>query len=624
MPFPIPRNEARRLIELRGHEIMDTTPEPAFERIARVAARFFAMPMSAVSFVDEYRVWFKASHGLSQTEAARDASLCAHAILQERVLVIRDTREDRRFVGGPEALRFYAGAPLRTAEGQALGVLCVMDTAPREFTREDEETLTDLAAVVMDELNLRRLTGRLRTEIDHGRQTRRLLTRQQQLLRRLGGSMEDHIRLRTSELTRANQSLRAEITCYERTDAALQRAKEEAEKANAAKSEFLSRMSHELRTPLNAILGFGQILRGPLPAEEQRECASHVVTAGRHLLSLINEVLDIARIEAGWVELSVEPVQVSEVIDEALDLIRPLAAARGINIEVSVEIGTGRAVLADRQRFKQVLLNLLSNAVKYSPTGGSILVACRAERSRTMRLSVTDQGPGVAPEQAGRLFVAFDRLGAERSEIPGTGLGLSLSKRFIEAMGGKIGFKTAPGRGSAFWVRLPLSRSGVSVVRETSAPDAYRADRAVDAACTVLYIEDNPSDLRLIEHLLASCPGVRLLCARHGEEGLEIAQRERPDLILLDLHLSDVPGWEVLARLRREKATRHIPVVAVSVDAATDTIERVMQAGAQAFLTKPLNLSSLYRLLPATMHPPVSITDSELAYKKRFSFLPAT
>ncbi len=624
MPLSTPRNEIRRLIELRSHEIMDTAPEPAFGRIARVAAQFFAMPMSAVSFVDEYRVWCKASHGLSRTESVREDSFCAHAILQEGVLVVRDARVDRRFAALSEATRFYAGAPLRTAEGQALGALCVMDTAPREFTGEDEEFLADLAAVVMDELNLRRLSGRLRTETDSGRRTQRMLTRQHHLIRRLGDSLEDRVRLRTSELTRVNQSLRAEIARHEHTDAALQGAKEEAEKANEAKSEFLSRMSHELRTPLNAILGFGQILRGPLPVEEQRECAGHVVTAGRHLLSLINEVLDLARIEAGWVELSVEPVQVSEVVHEALNLIRPLAAARGITLEIAGEVGAGRAVLADRQRFRQVLLNLLSNAVKYSPVGGKVLVACRVERSRTVRLSVTDQGPGVAPEQAGRLFVAFDRLGAERSEIPGTGLGLTLSKRFIESMGGKIGVKTAPGRGSTFWVRLPLGRGGVSAVRETSAPDAYRADRAAEAACTVLYIEDNPSDLRLIEHLLASCPGVKLLRARQGEEGLETARREQPDLILLDLHLSDVPGWEVLARLRSEKATRHIPVAAVSVDAATETVERVMQAGAQAYLTKPLNVSSLYRLLPAITQPAMSVAEDGPSHEQRFSPLLVT
>lgn len=479
MNIPVPKNETRRLVELRSHEIMDTAAEPAFDRIVRLAARFFAMPMAAVSFVDEFRVWCKASHGLRQNESARESSICAHAILQNDLLVICDTRADARFDGRffeacEETICFYAGAVLRTAEGHALGVLCVMDTAPRVFTQEDENTLADMASLVMDALSLRSLTRRLRAEIANGRRTQRALTRQQGLLRRLGGSLDDRIRLRTEEAVRVNESLRAEIVHRELAVAALRCAKVEAERANRAKSEFLSRLSHELRTPLNAILGFGQILQGPLPAEEQHECASHVLTAGRHLLSLINEVLDTASIEAGREILSLEPVCVSEVVHEAFDLIRPLAAARRLTLAFTGNKEAGHSVRADRQRLKQTILNLLSNAVKYSPEAGCVTVACRLERAGILRLGVSDEGPGMTRAQAARLFVAFDRLGAEHSEIQGTGLGLSLSKRFIEAMGGTVGVTTAPDRGSTFWVRLPLSGVRAAVVRETSAPDAHR------------------------------------------------------------------------------------------------------------------------------------------------------
>ena len=603
MTPPLPRNEARRLRELRSQEIMDTLPEPALERAVRIAARFFAMPMAAVAFVDEYRVWCKANEGLTQSETARDAAICAHTILQNKVLVVSDTRLDERFRGsalvhGPQHVRFYAGAPLHTAEGLALGTLYVMDTAPREFTREDEGTLADLAALVVDELELRRLTARLRTEIDGGRRAQRTLTRQHRLLRRLGGSQEDRIHLRTAELLRANASLRAEIARRERTDAALRQAKEEAEQANAAKSEFLSRMSHELRTPLNAILGFGRILQGPLTEGAQRDCASHVVTAGRHLLSLINEVLDIARIEAGQIALSLESVSVSEIVGETLNLIHPLAAERGVTVELAGADAGGRSILADRQRFKQVLLNLLSNALKYSPHGSRVIVRCQAEQSRTLRLSVVDQGAGFTRERAGRLFVAFDRLGAERSEVQGTGLGLALSKRLTEAMGGEIGVKTVPGRGSTFWVRLPLSPAEACAVHDTATARPYFVRRPPCGECTLLYIEDNPSNLHLIERLLAPFPEVKLLCARRGEEGLATALRQRPDLILLDLRLPDLPGWEVLARLRSKKATRGIPVVAISADATAETVGRVMQAGAQAYLTMPLDIDGLFRLLP--------------------------
>ena len=506
----------------------------------------------------------------------------------------------------------FTPGPLCTPPGGlALGALCVMDTAPREFTREDEGTLADLAALVVDELELRRLTARLRTEVDGCRRAQRTVTRQHRLLRRLSESQEDRIHLRTNELLRTNEALRAEITRRERTDAALQQAKEEAERANNAKSDFLSRMSHELRTPLNAILGFGRILQGPLAEAAQRDCANHVVTAGRHLLSLINEVLDIARIEAGHVDLSLESIRASEVVDEALDLIRPLAAERGILVKLSRTDGGCGPVLADRQRFKQVLLNLFSNAVKYSPAGSRVTVRCRAERAGTLRLSVADQGPGFTRERAGRVFVAFDRLGAERSGVQGTGLGLTLSKRLIEAMGGDIGVRTAPGRGSTFWVRLPLARTEVSVVRETTAASPYVISGPTRTACTLLYIEDHPSNVHLIEHLLVPCPQVKLLCARRGEEGLAMARRHRPDLILLDLHLPDLPGWEVLAKLRSSKTTKTIPVVAISADATADTVEKAMQAGAQSYLTMPVDVDGFFRILPEGCRTPVPAQEAE-------------
>ncbi len=483
MNFPLPRNEARRLAALRGHEIMDTVPEPAFERVVRLAARFFAMPIAAVTFVEEYRVWCKASHGLPRGEAPREASFCAHAIVQKEVTVIRDARTDPRSVNhlfdvGPGSVRFYAGAPLRTAEGFALGMLCVMDTAPREFTREDEGTLADMAAMAMNELNLRQKTARLRTEISGGEQSRRALARQHRLLQRLSDSQEDRIGLRTAELVQLNASLRAQMVHRERADAAALQAKEEAERANIAKSEFLSRMSHELRTPLNAILGFGQILQGPAASEDQRACAGQVVTAGRHLLSLIEEVLDISRIEAGQMKLSLQQVCASEMIAETIDLIRPLAVGHCLSVGWRGETDPRCEVVADRQRLKQVLLNLLSNAVKYSPVSGRIAVEGRAERGGTLRLSVTDEGPGITLEQSARLFVAFDRLGAEHSGVPGTGLGLALSKRLVEAMGGRIGVESSPGRGSTFWVRLPM-REGATLPARTPAFARHQPPPAV-------------------------------------------------------------------------------------------------------------------------------------------------
>ena len=455
MMFPIPRNEVRRLAEVRDLSLLDPALEPIFDRLVRLAARHFAMPMVAITVVDEYRTWTKATFGLPPRDVAREDSVCAHTIMQRGVLVVPDVRADRRFGSvvpglGAEEVRFYAGAPLRTADGCALGALCVMDNVPREFTVEEEETLADLAASVMDALDRRQLVRRLADETRRGRQARSALARQDRLLQRLNASQEELVRLRVAEQAQPDKPVQAET-------ALLRAAKEEAEKANAAKNEFLLRMSHELRTPLNAILGFGQILQGPVVAtEDRRTGAAHVVTAGRHLLSLINEVLDIARIESGRLELSLEPVRVPTLVGETLDLLRPLAAERRITLEVRPRADADSAVLADRQRLKQILLNFLSNAVKYSPEEGRVVVHWRAERGRALRLCVSDEGPGMSREQTARLFVAFERLGAEGSDIPGTGLGLALSKHLAKAMRGRIGVRTSPGRGSTFWVRLPL------------------------------------------------------------------------------------------------------------------------------------------------------------------------
>ncbi len=464
--FPTPRNEVRRLTELRELSLLDPAPEPAFERLVRLAAGHFTMPMAAITVVEEHRTWIKAAYGLPARDVAREDSICAHAIMQRGVLVVPDVHADWRFgrlVPGlsAEEMCFYAGAPLRTADGCALGALCVMDDVPRAFTREEAATLADLAASVMDLLNFRQLARRLADETRRGRQARRTLVRQDQLLRRLSASQGELVRVRAAEQARSDETARAE------TDA-LCTAKTEAEKANMAKNEFLLRMSHELRTPLNAILGFGQILQGPVVTAEDRQMGSaHVVTAGRHLLDLINEVLDIARIESGRLELSLEPVRMPALVGETLDLLRPLAAQRHIALEVRPRADADRAVLADRQRLKQILLNLLSNAVKYSPETSRVVVHWHEERGRALRLCVTDEGSGISREQAARLFVAFERLGAEASDIPGTGLGLALSKRLAEAMRGKIGVRTGTGRGSTFWVRLPLwqdaDRSSVPV-----------------------------------------------------------------------------------------------------------------------------------------------------------------
>ncbi len=403
------------------------------------------------------------------------------------------------------------------------------------------------------------------------------------------------------------------LESYERTrtEVELRQARQEAVEANHAKSEFLSRMSHELRTPLNAILGFGQLLelRHGLTGEDG-ESVAHILKAGQHLLGLINEVLDIARIEAGHLSLSPEPIPVAQILPEVLDIVRPLAATRSIRLVNEVAARDERHLLADQQRFRQVLLNLLSNAIKYNREAGQVTLSCVGQNG-FLRINVSDTGPGLTVTELQKLFVPFERLGAAASQVEGTGIGLVLCKRLAEAMDGRIGVDSTPGHGSVFWIELPLVESPiVQQVRNggfsnTHLTEPSTADEsgAVTAKFVILYIEDNVSNLRLIENILQARTDLKLLSAMQGSIGLELARQHLPDLILLDLHLPDISGEVVLRRLQAEPMTRTIPVIMLSADAMTHQITKLLEAGAKAYLTKPLNVREFLRTVEEFLAP---------------------
>jgi signal transduction histidine kinase/ActR/RegA family two-component response regulator len=376
---------------------------------------------------------------------------------------------------------------------------------------------------------------------------------------------------------------------------ALERAMEEIERANAAKNDFLSRMSHELRTPLNVVLGFGQLLEMGDIDEDQRRSVAHILSAGRHLLDLVNEVLDLSRIESGRMAISPEPVELADLAAEAVDLIRPLADDRSVRLTQSLE-ACHHLVVADRQRLKQVLLNLLSNAVKYNRVDGAVELTCLETTPGLLRLLVRDTGPGVPKALREKLFEPFERLGAEQGKVEGTGLGLALSKQLIELMGGTIGVHTVEGEGSTFWVELVLTEptageAGGVVAEEQLEPSPPSFDRRV------LLIEDNLANLKLIEAMVQGRARMALLPAMTGRLGLELAREHRPDLILLDQHLPDVPGAEVLQRLKAHPETRSIPVVIVSADATPGQRRRLLELGAAAYVTKPIDVPAFLELL---------------------------
>jgi signal transduction histidine kinase/AmiR/NasT family two-component response regulator len=388
-----------------------------------------------------------------------------------------------------------------------------------------------------------------------------------------------------------------------RVESELNAAMAAAEKANSAKSEFLSSMSHELRTPLNAILGFAQLLEGgsPLPTSAQKRSIDQILKAGWYLLELINEILDLSLIESGRLTLSSEPIALVEVMLECRAMIEPQAQKRGIAMTFP-RFEIPYYVQADRTRLKQVLINLLFNAIKYNEPGGSVAVECSPSGPDNIRISIRNTGPGLTAEQLGQLFQPFNRLGQEGGAEEGTGIGLVVAKRLIELMRGTIGAESTVGVGSVFWIEL----------RRTSAPqlagyDVARAELAQPQARdgtaqrTLLYVEDNPANLELVEQIVARRKDLRMLSAADGSIGIEFARAYQPDVILMDINLPGISGIDAMRVLRADPSTAHIPIVALSANAVPRDIAKALEAGFFSYITKPIKVEHFMQTLDAAM-----------------------
>ncbi|MES3023744.1 MAG: ATP-binding protein [Pseudomonadota bacterium] len=466
----------------------------------------------------------------------------------------------------------------------------VVDT--RDYSRRAPRISDDEAGELVDSFNAMLTEIELRTralEQSNHEIAREALQRAeaQQEVMRLNEQLEERVRVRTQQLELSNAELGV--------------AMEAASKASQAKTSFVSSMSHELRTPLNAILGFAQILTSdamPTTPVQKKDFANHILKSGRHLLTLINEILDLAKVESGTVALSMEPVALADMFTECAAMIAPLASQR--RIRVLFPEGCPEVVLADRTRLKQVLLNLLSNAVKYNRELGMVRVEVSAPAAAKVRISVQDTGMGLGPDQVESLFQPFNRLGQENGKEEGTGIGLVVTKRLLELMGGGIGAASSSGTGSTFWIELQGTDPLPSVLA-AGALLPFEAQPASQASHVLLYVEDNPANLKLVQEIIGFRSDLRLLMAPDAHLGIEMARVHLPDLILMDINLPGMSGTEALKQLRADPRTAHIPVIALTANAMPRDVERGLANGFFRYLTKPIDIDQFGEAIDSTL-----------------------
>ena len=484
----------------------------------------------------------------------------------------------------------YLTAPIVSITEVAREVVAERDYSRRATRISDDEAgeLVDSFNAMLTEMEAR--TGALEQSNQAIAREAEERSRAQHEVMRLNEQLEGRVQERTMQLEIINKELELAMAA--------------ANSASAAKSAFLSSMSHELRTPLNAILGFSQILTSdslPTTLAQKKEFANHVLKSGRHLLTLINEILDLAKVESGTVTLSMEPVALDDMLAECRGMVEPLGRAR--QIRLLFPDTTGVVLLADRTRLKQVLLNLLSNAVKYNREMGAVVFSCAVVGPQRVRLSVQDTGHGLDTSQVDGLFQPFNRLGQENGAEEGTGIGLVVTRRLVELMGGTIGVSSSVGVGTVFWIELGMTEPVRSALASGTVVPMERRDTGARGGPvhTLLYVEDNPANLKLVKEIVAFRSDLQLLAAPDAHLGIDMAKAHQPRLILMDINLPGMSGIDALAELRRDPATSHIPVLALTANAMPRDVEKGMEAGFYRYLTKPIHIDEFNDAIDSTL-----------------------